>query len=64
MTRDEVKDLEEVCEAALADVLATYWDNPIPAAVQHLMAKAAVTALEAHLVAARQQRATRRGTRR
>lgn len=47
MDREQIRRLEEVCEQALADALRPHVQRPIEPRVYHLMAKAAVTVLEA-----------------
>jgi hypothetical protein len=46
MQNDFVKQLETECEKAITKVVARYVDN-LPPQIAHLMAKAAVTVLEA-----------------
>jgi hypothetical protein len=47
MNHDEVRELEEACEEALVEVLKRHFRHPLPPRTPHLMAKAAVTVLEA-----------------
>jgi len=46
MNRDDVAQMESVCEDALATVVEEHFDGISPRTI-HLMAKAAVTVLEA-----------------
>jgi hypothetical protein len=47
MNRDEVRRLELSCQQALAEVLQQELNQTLPERTCHLMAKAAVTVLEA-----------------
>ena len=47
MDHNEVRELEEACERALADVLRKHYRHPVEHLTRHLMAKAAVAVLEA-----------------
>jgi hypothetical protein len=49
MNHDEVRRLEDACQAALAEVLRRHLKKPLPDRTGHLMAKAAVAVLEAVL---------------
>ncbi len=47
MDHNEVRELEEACERAIAEVLRKHYPHALPHGIRHLMAKAAVTVLEA-----------------
>jgi hypothetical protein len=47
MDHNEVRELEEACERALAEVLRKHYPHEVLHRVRHLMAKAAVAVLEA-----------------
>ena len=44
---NDVRELEEACERALADVLRKHYPHAVEHHTRHLMAKAAVAVLEA-----------------
>ena len=47
MDHNEVLELEEACERAIADVLRRHYRHEVLHRVRHLMSKAAVAVLEA-----------------
>jgi hypothetical protein len=47
MDQQDVQRLEEACERAMAEVLRKHYSTTVNSRVCHLMAKAAVTVLEA-----------------
>jgi hypothetical protein len=47
MNRDEIRQLEEACERVLTEVVRKHFEHAVEPRVFHLMAKAAVTVLEA-----------------
>jgi len=47
MDHNQVLELEDACERALADVLRKHYPHEVLHRVRHLMAKAAVAVLEA-----------------
>lgn len=47
MKPDDIHRLEDACAEALAELLRREWPHPVEGRICHLMAKAAVTVLEA-----------------
>jgi hypothetical protein len=47
VNHNEIRELEDACERALADVLRKHYPHEVLHCVRHLMAKAAVAVLEA-----------------
>ena len=47
MDHNEVRELEEACERAIADLLRKHYPHPVELHTRHMMAKAAVAVLEA-----------------
>ena len=47
MDHNQVLELEEACERALAEVLRKHYAGPVELRTRHLMAKAAIAVLEA-----------------